>query len=116
MSFHVQNGMHPEPKVEDLSPKMFIGQVPRTWEESDLRPLLEEFGEVHDIQILRDKYTGQHKGEKIILKFVVLMEATGGLCTRKQVICDERLFDRRHPDTNCPHIQKSCFPTPKCNC
>ena len=92
MSFHVQNGMHPEPKVEDLSPKMFIGQVPRTWEESDLRPLLEEFGEVHDIQILRDKYTGQHKGEKIILKFVVLMEATGGLRTRKQVICDERFI------------------------
>ncbi|XP_065052979.1 CUGBP Elav-like family member 1 isoform X2 [Rhopilema esculentum] len=75
MSFHVQNGMHPEPKLEDLSPKMFIGQVPRTWEETDLRPLLEEFGEVHDIQILRDKYTGQHKG----CAFVTFQSKEGAL-------------------------------------
>eukprot|EP00112_Aurelia_sp_Birch-Aquarium-sp1_P003537 Seg1395.2 transcript_id=Seg1395.2/GoldUCD/mRNA.D3Y31 product="CUGBP Elav-like family member 2" protein_id=Seg1395.2/GoldUCD/D3Y31 len=65
MAFHVQNGMntdHTMANHEDMSPKMFIGQVPRTWEEKDLRPMLEEHGEVFDLQILRDKFTGQHKG------------------------------------------------------
>ena len=68
MSFHVQNGMHPaEAKMEELSPKMFIGQVPRTWEEKDLRPIFEEFGDIHDLQILRDKFTGQHKGTLVLV-------------------------------------------------
>lgn len=42
--------------------KLFIGQVPRTMEEDDLRPVLEAFGAIEDLVIIRDKLTGAHRG------------------------------------------------------
>ena len=42
--------------------KLFIGQVPRSWTEKDLRPIFEVYGEIHDLSVLHDKFTGQHKG------------------------------------------------------
>nr|XP_031829137.1 CUGBP Elav-like family member 2 isoform X5 [Nomia melanderi] len=42
--------------------KMFVGQVPHDMDENDLRTLFEEFGRVHQINILRDKITGSHRG------------------------------------------------------
>jgi hypothetical protein len=37
-------------------------QVPREFHESDLRPIFEEFGEVEDVIIIRDRRTGLHRG------------------------------------------------------
>ncbi|RZF41889.1 hypothetical protein LSTR_LSTR016572, partial [Laodelphax striatellus] len=41
--------------------KMFVGQIPRTMDENDLREMFSEFGRVHQINVLRDKVTGLSK-------------------------------------------------------
>jgi len=51
-------GMAKEPEAC----KLFIGQVPRTWTEKELKPIFDQYGEIHDLTVLHDKYTGQHKG------------------------------------------------------
>ncbi|XP_060527463.1 CUGBP Elav-like family member 1 isoform X2 [Cylas formicarius] len=42
--------------------KMFVGQVPRSMDENDLRTMFEKYGRVHSINVLRDKATGASKG------------------------------------------------------
>ena len=46
--------------------KMFVGQIPRSMDENDLRKMFEEFGPVFQLNVLRDKVTSQSKGKKII--------------------------------------------------
>ncbi|XP_025099840.1 CUGBP Elav-like family member 2 isoform X13 [Pomacea canaliculata] len=42
--------------------KMFVGQIPRSMDENDLRKMFEDFGPVYQLNVLRDKNTGQSKG------------------------------------------------------
>ena len=42
--------------------KMFVGQVPKSMDEEQLKDMFEEFGRVHSINVLRDKATGISKG------------------------------------------------------
>lgn len=42
--------------------KMFVGQVPRSMDEQQLKEMFEEFGRVHQINVLRDKASGLSKG------------------------------------------------------
>ncbi|XP_037782957.1 CUGBP Elav-like family member 2 isoform X4 [Penaeus monodon] len=56
----VMNSVHREPDPDAI--KMFVGQIPRSMDENDLRKMFEEFGEVYQINVLRDKATGQSKG------------------------------------------------------
>ena len=42
--------------------KMFVGQIPKDWDETDCKKLFEEFGDIHSLRVLRDKETGQSRG------------------------------------------------------
>lgn len=43
--------------------KMFVGQIPKTLDEIQLKKMFEQFGRVHTINVLRDKVTGVSKGK-----------------------------------------------------
>lgn len=57
----MNNNIVEKPDPDNI--KMFVGQVPKDLDENDLRKIFEEFGRVHQINVLRDKYTGSSKGE-----------------------------------------------------
>uniref|UniRef100_A0A8D9BAB4 CUGBP Elav-like family member 2 n=1 Tax=Cacopsylla melanoneura TaxID=428564 RepID=A0A8D9BAB4_9HEMI len=64
----ISNGNMPEKNMslpEQPDPdfiKMFVGQVPRSMDEADLTKMFSEYGRVYNINVLRDKVTGQSKG------------------------------------------------------
>ena len=49
-----------EPDVDSI--KMFVGQIPRYMSELDVKKFFEEFGPVYQLNILRDKQSGESKG------------------------------------------------------
>lgn len=60
------NGTLDHPDQPDIDAiKMFVGQVPRSWSEKDLRELFEQYGAVYEINVLRDRSQNppQSKGE-----------------------------------------------------
>jgi RNA recognition motif-containing protein len=42
--------------------KLYVGNLPYSTTESELRVLLGEFGEINELSLVRDKYTGESKG------------------------------------------------------
>lgn len=42
--------------------KMFVGQIPKDWDESECRKLFDEFGDIHALRVLRDKESGLSRG------------------------------------------------------
>lgn len=50
-----------QPDADNI--KMFVGQIPKTWDEQKLRRLFEQFGRVHTLNVLRDKVTSISRGE-----------------------------------------------------
>ncbi|CAM0950682.1 unnamed protein product [Alopecurus aequalis] len=42
--------------------KLFVGSVPRTASEDDVRPLFEEHGDVLEVALIRDRKTGEQQG------------------------------------------------------
>ena len=42
---------------------LVVGQIPRTYEEQEVRDILEPFGPIHELSVLKDRTTGVHKGK-----------------------------------------------------
>eukprot|EP00298_Acanthocystis_sp_HF-20_P013927 c20564_g2_i2.p1 GENE.c20564_g2_i2~~c20564_g2_i2.p1 ORF type:complete len:373 (+),score=142.81 c20564_g2_i2:84-1202(+) len=51
------NGEDPSPSV-----KLFVGQIPKSFDVEQIRPLFAAFGRVLDISVIRDKISNEHRG------------------------------------------------------
>lgn len=47
--------------------RMFVGQIPRDWSENDCRKLLEPFGEIYSLNVLKEKFTGKSEGNAKVI-------------------------------------------------
>lgn len=75
------NGTLDHPDQPDIDAiKMFVGQIPRSWSEDQLRELFEPYGAVYEINVLRDRSQNppQSKGERLLVQ-------SGG-CTESDVM------------------------------
>lgn len=60
MPIRNMNNTNLEPDPDAI--KMFVGQIPRSMDEDSLRKMLLEYGPIYQLNILRDKQSGQSKG------------------------------------------------------
>ena len=57
----------PQSEPDPDSIKMFVGQLPRNMDEIELKKMFEDYGPVYQLNVLRDRSTGQSKGVAILL-------------------------------------------------
>ncbi|KAK4380131.1 hypothetical protein RND71_001993 [Anisodus tanguticus] len=77
----------PEQVDEGGFAKLFVGSVPRTATEEDIRPLFEEQGRVLEVAFIKDKRTGQQQDECMIDALVY----SSSICCML-TICNMQIF------------------------
>jgi len=65
------------------SVKMFVGQIPRTMEEDELKKMMEEYGPVYQLGIIRDRASGQHRGNYVHIFHLLTVLTYKVTCTNK---------------------------------
>ena len=79
------NGSLDNPDQPDMDAiKMFVGQIPRSWSEDQLRELFESYGAVYEINVLRDRSQNppQSKGECLLASPSLSFRRRDGLSDR----------------------------------
>lgn len=59
--------------------KLFVGQIPKTYEESHIREIMESFGPIYEITVIKDRAYGTHKGSGSVY-------TRGAFCCQKSII------------------------------
>ncbi|KAF3776439.1 Flowering time control protein [Nymphaea thermarum] len=67
-----RRGSSPDSTDTGTFAKLFVGSVPRTAREEEIRPLFEEHGNVLEVALIKDKRTGQQQG-LLVLQVAVLL-------------------------------------------
>ncbi|MFS7889459.1 putative RNA recognition motif domain, nucleotide-binding alpha-beta plait domain superfamily [Helianthus anomalus] len=67
--------------IKDMVIMLFVGSVPKTATEDDIRPPFEEHGNVVEVAFIKDKRTGQQQGNTVF--------ASAGCCFIKYATSEE---------------------------
>ncbi|KAL6532526.1 hypothetical protein OROGR_014496 [Orobanche gracilis] len=69
--------------------KLFVGSVPKTATENDIRPLFDNHGRVLEVALIKDKRTGQQQVLNILIKAGYRFFANAGCCFIKYASSEE---------------------------